>query len=106
MSGRQRTDSDRARRNYVRRLRARIHKGDKAAEVEWAADLAKRAGKLVIEPARALQDLSRAAAKGPAETFEQFQARGGVVQVLPTYWDTKPGPAPARLPMSAGARTL
>ena len=106
MSGRQRTDADRARRNYVKRLKTRIRKGDKAAEAEWAVALAKRAGKLVIEPARALQDLSRAAAKGPAETFEQFEARGGVVQVLPTFWDTKPGPAPARFPMSAGARAL
>ena len=40
------------------------------------------------------------------ETSAEWEANGGVVEVLPSQWDTKPGPAPVRMAMSAGARAL
>jgi len=111
MSGRTREQLDRrnAEKREARRI-AREARGFASVEEmrKFAAEQAAKtrsARFAVIRPSLAkCQAMKAASIRG--KTSAEFEANGGVVEVLPTYWDTKPGPAPARFPMSAGARGI
>jgi len=101
----QRRNAKREERRIAREARgfASVEEMRKFAAVQAAKTRAARLH--VIQPSIAKRN-TMVAANVPGQTVEDFLRTGGKVEVLPTYWDTKPGPAPARFPMSAGARAL
>lgn len=107
MSGRTREQLDR--RNAEKREARRIAREARGfASIETMRKfMAEQAAKTrsarfaVIQPSVAKRQAMQAASIRGA-TSAEFEANGGVVEVLPTYWDSRPGPAPARHYPKAG----
>ena len=86
-------------REAEKRRIAREAKGFSSAEEFRRFALAQarklRAARTVIQPSIAKRQKLQAVNK-PGQSFEDWKANGGVVEVLPTQWGTNPGPAPVR----------
>jgi len=103
MSGRTREQMDR--RNAEKREARRIVREARGfASVEamrkFAAEQAAKTRLARFAVTR--PSLSSSAASIRGKTSAEFEANGGVIEVLPTFWDSRPGPAPARYYAKAG----